>query len=99
MNEAVAIGGLIVVICTVIGLILQVRKQVADQRMAEATAAANLRKRTLNEGYALVRPTIDRVVDLLNGIIGASPTVDRQINRAISILTDAREGSPDADGD
>lgn len=99
MNEAVAVGGLIVVVCTVIGLILQVRKQVADQRAAESAAAAALRKRTLAEGYALVRPYLDRVEDLLNSIIGGSPTVDRQINRAISILTDAREGSPDADGD
>lgn len=99
MTAAVAIGGLIVVFCTVVGLILQVRKQVAEQTAARRAAAAELRRKTLVEGYqkrsSEARLVIDRVVDLLGDILGHSAAVDRQLNRAISILTGAREGEPD----
>jgi len=104
VNLAIAIGGFIAAACAVLGLFLQVKKQTAEQKAAEIKAAAELRKRTLREGYTKrsdeVRIVIDRVVDLLNTIIPTEPAnadVDRKVNRAITILTDAKDGDPDAD--
>jgi hypothetical protein len=98
-------AGFIAVVCAVVTLLLQVRKQVAEQNAARVAAAATLRRKTLREGYrkrtAEVRPVIDRALDLLiNDAMGHSPVADRALNRAITILTEARDGAPDdADDD
>lgn len=102
MNLAQAVGALILVLCGVATLGLQIRHQVADQTTKKETAAQTLRRNTLIEGYNRrtneVTPVFIRVIDLLNDVIaqGHSAVVDRQLNRAINILTDGQGGKPDA---
>lgn len=102
MNVLEKIGGLIAVVCTVGGLLLQVRIWVAGQRAAEAKARDRARRKTLRQGYekrtAELSPVIDRVLGVLDGAISASGNpaeVERRLNKAMTELTTAREGEPD----